>query len=133
MAKELLGWGEVDLTKCDIFSLGISAYEVAMKTPLPLNGAFFHELRAGKFSTESLPSEMSEIFRALMAEDPDVRPSAERCLKSFLVLQSPVEKELYYQKQMIETLMHNANAGDDGDVVEAHNVGEETKRPNTSH
>lgn len=105
MAKELLGWGQVDLTKCDIFSLGITAYEIAMKISLPMNGVLFHQLReGGEFSTAGLPLEMVNIFKSLMAENPADRPSAQRCLEEHLALKSDLEKELFAQRRQIEDL-----------------------------
>lgn len=56
----MLDWVAVaDLTKCDIFSLGISCYEVVTRVPMEMNGAMWHRLRNGV-----LPRRLDEL-RAL--------------------------------------------------------------------
>jgi serine/threonine protein kinase len=110
MARELLDWiAPSDLTKCDIFSLGITVYEiVAGQEMVPLNGPLFHELRSGKLPAppHGISLELTTILQDMMAPDPLNRPSAQRCLDHYLSLKSDVEKELFFQKLRVETLMH---------------------------
>jgi hypothetical protein len=48
MAREMLDdSASLDLTKCDIFSLGMTIYEIVSKEPLPMNGPKWQELRTG--------------------------------------------------------------------------------------
>ena len=47
MSAELLQDGPKDLTKCDIFSLGATVYEICRGRPLPPNGEEWHSLRSG--------------------------------------------------------------------------------------
>ena len=47
MARELLDWvAPSDLTKCDIFSIGITVFEIVPGNPVPLNGPLFNQLRS---------------------------------------------------------------------------------------
>lgn len=50
MARELLDWGPKDLTKCDIFSLGITVFEIVTKSEIPANGEYWQSLRNGTFN-----------------------------------------------------------------------------------
>jgi len=110
MAVELLSWGPVaDLTKCDIFSAGITTLEIASGVEMPFNGDQWHQLRAG-LTREVLPvsdritDELLDIIKYLMAPNPADRPSAQHCLDSYNVLKSDLEKELFYQKTYAESL-----------------------------
>jgi wee1-like protein kinase len=48
LAREVLNYNsETDLTKADIFSLGLSLYEGMSLIELPNNGLFWHQLRGG--------------------------------------------------------------------------------------
>lgn len=106
LAREMLDWGPVaDLTKCDIFSLGISAYEIAFRTPLAPNGEQWHMLRSGDFPLPAdTPQELSDVLRSLMHPDPRLRPTAAQALETFLALKSDIEKELYFQKLSVDAL-----------------------------
>mmetsp|Transcript_1564 Transcript_1564/g.3606 ORF Transcript_1564/g.3606 Transcript_1564/m.3606 type:complete len:777 (+) Transcript_1564:150-2480(+) len=77
MPKDLLNGSPSDLTKCDIFSLGATMYEVCLNKPLPICGKEWHDLREGKLS--SLPGTLPclyTIIREMMHPNPDKRPSA---------------------------------------------------------
>lgn len=108
MARELLDWdAPSDLTKCDIFSLGVTAYEIVSRVEAPLNGPIFHELRSGTLPhpPHGISAEMLEILQHMMAPAPKDRPTAQNCLDQYLALKSDVEKELYYQRLQVESLM----------------------------
>lgn len=48
LAREILNYNsETDLTKADIFSLGLSLFEGMTLVQLPNNGSFWHQLRDG--------------------------------------------------------------------------------------
>ena len=47
MSAELLQDGPKDLTKCDVFSLGATVYEICRGRPLPPNGPEWHAIRSG--------------------------------------------------------------------------------------
>jgi len=47
LAKEILNEDHTHLAKADIFSLGLSIFELASKTELPKNGDEWHQLRSG--------------------------------------------------------------------------------------
>jgi len=106
MARELLNWGPVqDITKCDIFSLGVTAYELYTGRVMESNGTEWHNLRDGVFSLpESSPGELHSILSILMAPDPKNRPTAKQCLQHYSSLKTPLEQELEYQKSYARSL-----------------------------
>jgi hypothetical protein len=95
LAEELLdevNWrkianGELDLTKSDIFSLGLMLYGIMTKHSLdiPGSGPVWHELRKGVLSDmESLVEytlEFRSLIRDMMHSDPSKRPTAAEILK----------------------------------------------------
>jgi wee1-like protein kinase len=90
MARELLDWGPVqDLSKCDIFSLGITAYEIVTHIPSPVNGPQWHALRDGSFALPArIGSQVVEILSVLLTPSPHERPSAVDCLNQYFLSSS---------------------------------------------
>lgn len=132
MAKELLDWKPVeDLTKCDIFSLGITAFEVSSCGchKLEAHGPEWHLLRNGITSValnnafnnnnlfalqdingnHSLTNELSLILSEMLAEIPKNRPSAQFCLDSHYELKSKLEKEVHVLKLRLEKEVNKNN------------------------
>lgn len=93
MSKDLLDFNPKDLTKCDIFSLGATMYEVCSGRPLPSCGQEWQDLRNGKLAcplrrhhnfdggsnTTTMPC-LAAIIREMMHPDPEKRPSATQLL-----------------------------------------------------
>ena len=127
MAQELLNWDPIpDLTKCDIFSLGITgtsfiyakcfrmmrpcvvsvvAYELFTGVEVQPNGSSWHVLRSGDFTVpEGTPNELVSIFYEMMAPEAVNRPTARACLQTYNSLKSPLELELEFQKQYARSL-----------------------------
>eukprot|EP00956_Cyclotella_meneghiniana_P003055 scaffold3740_cov51-Cyclotella_meneghiniana.AAC.16 len=75
MPREMLEGGQRDLTKCDIFSLGATMYELCLGHTLPSCGEEWHNLRNGKL-TAFWPPSLYQITREMMHPDPAKRPSA---------------------------------------------------------
>ena len=69
MARELLDWGYKDLKKCDMFSLGLSLYELCCGTPLPGDGPEWQALRKGEYNREP-----GQINSKSVASTPPVAP-----------------------------------------------------------
>ena len=125
LAPELLEWNirEKDLTKADLFSIGITGYELITGTQLPQNGEQWHTLRNGSFAlapappTGGLPGptqELVDVTRALMHPDPAQRPSAEACFAAFLGLASAQEKEirrLHIQNEELQRRLQQQQQG----------------------
>ena len=86
MSMELLQGDRSDLTKSDIFSLGITLYEICRyggSQGLPMNGDEWQNLRAGLLES-SLPEtgpEMYILIRRMMDPVPKLRPAAIDLLK----------------------------------------------------
>lgn len=78
--------GQLDLTKCDIFSLGATVYELCKGTPLPLSSdrndddiSEWQELRDGLLHsavTKKYSVELIALLRDMMQSDPRMRPTA---------------------------------------------------------
>lgn len=53
--------------QCDVFSLGITLYEIISGRPLPPNGEEWHSLRSGKVGMPmGLPAELSKTLHEMM-------------------------------------------------------------------
>jgi wee1-like protein kinase len=102
LARDLLQDDAPDNFKCDIFSLGISIYELASGRPLPKEGDAWRELREGH--VPALPYGYSNQFRRMLARmmHPIAfsRPSTADLLREPLLLSS-TEKELLHLKELL--------------------------------
>lgn len=77
MCRDLMLGNHRDLTKCDIFSLGITLYQVIVDQDLPPDGQAWHDLRSGKLGLmTNAPLELQEIIRQMMHPDGKQRPTA---------------------------------------------------------
>ena len=83
-----------DLTKADIFSLGIMMYRLMSNKALPLNGEEWINIREGKINLEELKdfsNELKEVVLLMIQHDPSLRPSAEKILDAYLPSQEEME------------------------------------------
>lgn len=82
-----------DLTKCDIFSLGATAYEICRGTPLPPNGDEWHALRdRTPPALPGIPPQLLECIALMMQPTPSKRPAAAILLAEHPQLQSQVQQ-----------------------------------------
>ena len=96
MARELLDWAPVkDLTKCDVFSLGLTAYELLTNQRLPVNGPQWHALRNGDidWSAVQASSELKALLKSMLAPEPIDRPTAQQCLDRVVSILPSVRKD----------------------------------------
>jgi len=114
MAPEFLKMGGVSgpqLSKADIFSLGLSIYEVARLRRLPMNsdeGADFPSIREGRLATVAgYPKDLMVLIRTLTQVEPSNRPSADRLLKnpaldpSAIKSMSQLKRELREEREKV--------------------------------
>eukprot|EP00566_Odontella_aurita_P003111 CAMPEP_0113600462 /NCGR_PEP_ID=MMETSP0015_2-20120614/42716_1 /TAXON_ID=2838 /ORGANISM="Odontella" /LENGTH=982 /DNA_ID=CAMNT_0000508713 /DNA_START=620 /DNA_END=3568 /DNA_ORIENTATION=+ /assembly_acc=CAM_ASM_000160 len=82
MSRELLSGETSDLTKCDMFSLGATMYEVCLGRSLPADGPEWVDLRSGKLAVlrRTHPA-LVEMVRDMMGPDPVNRPCASALLR----------------------------------------------------
>jgi len=78
IAPELLEENYEHLTKADIYSLGMSAYELcrASQQPLPSGGEEWHQIRRGYLEPMTVDSELVSLIREMLCPDPCLRPCA---------------------------------------------------------
>ncbi|EDV31594.1 uncharacterized protein Dana_GF14473 [Drosophila ananassae] len=78
LPKEILQEDYSNLFKADIFSLGITLFEVAGGGPLPKNGPEWHKLRNGEVPIlPSLSRDFNELIAQMMHPDPEKRPTSQ--------------------------------------------------------
>ncbi|XP_073990361.1 wee1-like protein kinase isoform X1 [Rhodnius prolixus] len=109
LPKEILNDDYSNLTKVDIFALGLTLYEAAGGGPLPKNGEEWHNIREGKIEHfPHLSNEFNNLIKRMIHPNPDMRPSASELL--YQTLFSPIYKtvkdkhELKAAKQKIQLL-----------------------------
>ncbi|KAK7249063.1 protein kinase [Aureococcus anophagefferens] len=94
-----------DLTKCDVFSLGATAFELLKRAPLAPNGPAWHALRDGSPDfPATTPADLRDCVAALLHPNPVWRPTAQMALM-LPQLQSEVQKmatALAVEKQHVQ-------------------------------
>ncbi len=112
LAKEMLDWDPVeDLTKCDIFSVGVSAYELVSNSPVPTHGDDWQKLRGNHWvAPQGSSNELTDILSVTMNSNPKMRPTAANALSQHVCLMSDIERELHYQKLRVAVLNEQLDA-----------------------
>ncbi len=113
MSPELLQMvsKNVRLDKCDVFSLGITMYEVLSGRELPCNGPSWHRLRSGEAlaPTHGCPVDLLDILHSCMHPDPAYRKTASGLLQ-LATLRSGIEQELDRQQQINNDLRNELSS-----------------------
>ena len=106
MPVEMLSWSPVEnLTKCDMFSLGISTYEMVVHKPVAGEGDEWQLLRSDHWPAPlEAPDELVEYMETSMKPSPEKRLTAKECLTKFNCFKSDIEKELAFQKASVQAL-----------------------------
>eukprot|EP01041_Mallomonas_annulata_P002940 gene2940-5778_t len=123
MARELLNWGVIaDITKCDMFSLGITVFHLASGQVPPSEGPEWQSLRNGinpdMEELKGLSPDLVHIIQRLMAPVAADRPSAKVCATEFPVLTTKVlklereleTKSLELKEQSVELTFYKEQA-----------------------
>lgn len=91
LAKEVLEGTSENITKGDVFSLGLSAYQLcrgAGRGDLPSNGEQWQAIRRGEIAPiAGISAETFELIRWMIHPDPKERPSAAELIASSVLLQ----------------------------------------------
>ncbi|XP_034666240.1 wee1-like protein kinase [Drosophila subobscura] len=113
LAKEILNGNYSNLFSADIFSLGITLFEVANRMPLPKNGQMWHSLRDGKVPyLSTLSKEFNDLIGQMMHPDPDQRPTSQSIIRhpflSSIVIKcnQHIDLELTMEKRRSEILFN---------------------------
>ncbi|AES82115.1 putative non-specific protein-tyrosine kinase WEE family [Medicago truncatula] len=83
MPQEILNENYDHLDKVDIFSLGVSIYQLVRKSPMPESGCHFLNLKEGKLPL--LPGhslQFQNLLKAMIDPDPVKRPSARELVEN---------------------------------------------------
>ena len=112
LAPELLNVDiEKDLTKSDIFSLGMCIVEILLGKPLPKNGNEWHELRSDDLPPfPGVPKELNDLIKRMISREPSRRPSAYAILRekviypSFQLTRAELKEQLNSSMAKIEEL-----------------------------
>jgi len=95
LCPELLAEDPHHLPKADVFSLGLSIYELALGRALPSSGEEWAAIREGNLTLP--PNAYSEQFvsliKLMITKDPETRPTTEDLLSHPLLMQ----KSFYHQ------------------------------------
>jgi serine/threonine protein kinase len=104
MSIELLGGDHADLTKSDIFSLGITLYEACLGgKPLPTNGPHWQALRSGAAPELPVtPDDMQRLMKLMMNPSYATRPSAGDLLKRPQLLSEEQKALLAERNKVVE-------------------------------
>jgi wee1-like protein kinase len=107
MAPELLNEDiEKDLTKSDIYALGMTLIECVNGTPLPKNGQEWHEIRKPEnLSLDGISSDLAALIKKMIDPDPHQRPSA-----SFITQQPEVHTSLDRSRAQLKRQLNSSIA-----------------------
>ena len=116
LAPELLNDANIgfmpDLTKADIFSLGVTFYELITMINLPNNGEKWHEIRNGRLEgldkDKGHSESLKDLIRKMMDPCADKRPDAAELLESRFLMKEELA-EIGWEKienRILRTKIH---------------------------
>lgn len=120
LAPELLteGSGEKDLTKGDIFALGMTLVEVMTGSVLPKNGDEWRKIRSGDGVLDldpghRFPASFCHLIQSMIREEPSDRPSAADIVQRLEPTKSQILRQLNNSRNKereLEQQLNDSNA-----------------------
>mmetsp|Transcript_7513 Transcript_7513/g.14694 ORF Transcript_7513/g.14694 Transcript_7513/m.14694 type:complete len:700 (+) Transcript_7513:510-2609(+) len=120
LSREMLQGNLQDLTKSDVFALGVSMYELASDRQLPTGGEEYQAMREGRFAPlpAAISPAMCELLAAMMHPDATQRPSAADIVRHPMLL--PYLRDETFACLRAEPSSTKAVAAADGEMVRTH-------------
>ncbi|GAB1610531.1 wee1-like protein kinase 2 [Argonauta hians] len=108
LPKEILAEDFRNLYRADIFSLGLTAYEMAGGGPLPKNGDIWHSLRDdGLPYLSQYPVEFNKLLNTMVHPNPEYRPTAFGLTKSQVLCPQAMKTKTQLCKELNEEKLRN--------------------------
>lgn len=108
LPKEILNDDYENLTKSDVFSLGLTMYEAGGGYPLPKNGPKWHAIRRGELpSLPQLSVEMNHLLKSMVHPDPLQRPSASAIAQHPVLCPQAKKSKAQLRKELNEERFKN--------------------------
>ena len=108
LAQELLNEAiEKDLTRADVFALGMTMFEVMSGTPLPKYGDEWHLIREGQVRLDSkrFCPKLCALVESMIDREPSSRPTAAQVVQQLVKTKAQLRRELNSSKSQIVELM----------------------------
>ena len=120
LAREIIQDDYQDISKADIFSLGVSIYQIILgkSKSLPVSGEEYLAIRDGKLKDiNRISKELQQIILDMVQANPKHRPSASMLLQSVLKLKksssslntSSFETEIFLRSKIIQLQQQLSN------------------------
>ncbi|XP_077289858.1 wee1-like protein kinase [Arctopsyche grandis] len=108
LSNEVLQEDLSNLTKADIFALGLTIYEAGGGGPLPKNGQEWHDIRNGRLpDLPNCSQELNLLIKNMIGIDPTKRPSAIQIVRHPLLCQSGIKSTADLRRELEATKLKN--------------------------
>ncbi|XP_033739704.1 wee1-like protein kinase 1-A [Pecten maximus] len=108
LPKEILSENFDHLSKCDVFSLGLTMYEAGGGHNLPRNGPQWHKIREGQLPClPHLSAELNQLLKSMVDPDPVKRPSAAAVASSPILCPQSTKSRAQLRRELNEERFKN--------------------------